>query len=164
MIILIDTQEKRPVLYDKLGSKNFQELTGIRWTYLKTGDYSIEGMDRPRYGHPSICIERKSLSDLFSSCGNERERLQREFERMSEFDYAELTIENDLWAIFKKPPPLSDMKPKAVYRTLIAWSQRYNVHIWPCPTRGFLEQHIFLTLKRFYDDRQEGGKQEFCKI
>ncbi len=157
MIILIDTREQNPVLYDNPDIK-------IEWAALPTGDYSIKGMEMPVCGKHSICIERKSLSDLFNSCGKGRERLQREFERMSCFDHAEIVIENDLAAIFKSPPPLSDMKPKAVYRTLVAWSQRYNVKVWPCPTRHFLEQHIFLTLKRFYDDRQEKGKMEFCKI
>jgi len=56
------------------------------------------------------------------------------------------------------------MRPKAVYRTLVAWSQRYNVKVWPCPNRVFMEKHIYLTLKRFFDDRQKNGKEEFCKL
>ena len=163
MIILIDSREQNPVLYDKMGDDNFLGLKSVEWTCLQTGDYSIKNMEIPDRLY-SICIERKSLSDLFSSCGNGRVRLENEFKRMAEFDHAELVIENDLSAIFKSPPPLSMMKPKAVYRTLVSWSQRYNVKVWPCPTRGFMEQHIYITLKRFWDDRQTGGKLEFCKI
>ena len=162
MIIVIDTREQNPVLYDKVGDPKFPNLK-IAYEALKTGDYSLFEYNNPDCEH-SICIERKSLSDLFSSCGNGRVRLEDEFKRMAEFDHAEIVIENDLSAIFKSPPPLSMMKPKAVYRTLVSWSQRYNVKVWPCPTRGFMEQHIYITLKRFWDDRQTGGKFEFCKI
>lgn len=162
MIILIDKREQNPVLYDKMNDPRFPDLK-IMWGTLKTGDYSLYGYELAGYSH-SVCIERKSLSDLFQSCGRGRARLQKEFERMAEFDHAEIIIENDLRTMFKNPPPMSMMKPKTVYRTLLAWSQRYNVKVWPCPSRSFMEQHIFLTLKRFYDDRQINGKQEFCKI
>ncbi len=162
MVVIVDNREQRPVLIDKPGSPSFPDLI-IEWGTLVTGDYSIKGYSTPNNPH-SITIERKSLSDLFSSAGRGRERLKREFIRMIEFDHAEFVIENDLRTIFQNPPSLSMMKPKSVYRTLLAFSQRYNVKVWPCPNRQFAEQHIYLTLKRFYDDRQKDGEQEFCKI
>ena len=83
---------------------------------------------------------------------------------MTKFDHAEIVIEADLKTIIKNPPELSNMNPKSVYRTLLAFSQRYNVKVWPCPNRAFAEKHIYLSLKRFFDDRQINGKKEFCKI
>jgi len=161
--ILIDSREQTPVLLDKIGDKNFPGLK-YELATLKTGDYSLFGYDDPDCEF-SVCIERKSLADLFGSTGNDRERFEREVERMSYFDHAEIVVERDLWAIFQDPPPMSEMLPKSVYRTLVAWSQRYNVKVWPCPSRAFMEQHIFITLKRFYDDRQSPkGKMIYSKI
>lgn len=162
MIIIIDNREQQPVLFDKINNPKFPGLH-IEFGTLQTGDYSIKGMNSPDLPH-SITIERKSLLDLFGSAGRGRERLEKEFIRMAEFDHAEFVIESDLTTIFKTPPPVSMMKPKAVYRTLIAFSQRYNVKIWPCPSRFFMEQHIYITLRRFWDDRKPHGKMEFSKI
>jgi len=162
MKIIIDTREQKPVLFDKEGDPRFPDLT-IVWDTLKTGDYSIVGMNSPDKTH-SICIERKSLSDLFRSTGRGRVRFEREYIRMAEFDYAELVVEADLKTVFKNPPPLSQMIPKSVYRTILAFSQRYGINAWFCPNRQFAEQHIYLSLKRFHDDRQHDGCMEFCKI
>lgn len=160
--IIIDTREKKPLFLSKIGDNRFPGLK-IRFETLKTGDYSIVSMSSP--SHPySVAIERKSMIDLFGSTGRGHDRLEREFIRMSKFDHAEFVIEADLREIFQNPPTISMMRPKAVYRTMVAFSQRYNVKMWPCPDRCFVEQHIFITLKRFWDDRQKGGKQEFCKI
>lgn len=161
--IIIDTREKLPLFFDKADDKdNFPDLK-TKWGTLKTGDYSILGMDSPDCEH-SICLERKSLADLFGSTGNGRERFEREYYRMSKFDYAEVVVENDLRACFKSPPPLSMMHPKSVYRTMVAWSQRYGVGCVWCPNRAFAERHVYISLTRFWEDRQRGGKMEFCKI
>lgn len=162
--IVIDTREKNPVLFDKVGDPKFKNLNEIIWLGLPTGDYSIQGMTDPETCDHSITIERKSLDDLFGSTGRGRDRFEKEYIRMSKFDYAELVVEADLKTIFKNPPPLSSMVPRSVYRTILAWSQRYKVNAWFCPNRQFCERHIYLSLKRFFDDRQIDGVMEFCKL
>lgn len=162
MNILIDTREQRPLFIDKVGSPDFPDLE-INFVGLKTGDYSLAGMNSPDQPH-SICIERKSLADLFDSTGRGRERFEREYQRMSSFDYAELVVERDLRAVFQTPPPLSQMLSKAVYRTILAFSQRYKVNAWFCPSRQFTERHVYLSLRRFWLDRQPNGAMEFTKL
>lgn len=162
MIILIDSREQTPLLVTQIGNPLFKGLK-FEIEGLKTGDYSIKGMHSADCEH-SITIERKSLPDLFMSCGNERERFEKEYQRMAEFDHAELVVEHDLSAVFQNPPELSEMLPKSVYRTILAWSQRYQVNTWFCPSRQFAEKHVFISLQRFYKDRTENGKMEFCKI
>ena len=162
MVVIIDNREQRPVLFDKAGDPTFPGLQ-IEWGTLTTGDYSIKGMDSPDCEF-SVCIERKSMADLFGSTGRGRDRLEREFERMSLFDHAEFVVEGDLREIFKSPPPISKMRPKLVYRTVLAFCQRYGVGFWPCPSRSFAERHTYLSLMRFWDDRQPGGVMEFSKI
>ena len=161
--VIIDTREQAPVLLDKAGSPEFPGLH-VEFGTLKTGDYSIVGMSDPNSHQHSITIERKSLPDLFSSTGRDRARLEREFMRMAEFDYAEIVVEGDLRQVFLSPPPLSQMLPKSVYRSILAFSQRFNVVPWFCPDRAFAEKHIYLSLMRFYTDRQREGAKEFCKL
>lgn len=160
-ILLIDTREQNPVLFDRVNDPDFPSFK-FEFATLKTGDYSIKGMSSPDCQH-SICIERKSLADLFQTLGRGRKRFERELLRMSKYDHSEIVIEGDLRAIFQDPP-LTQMRPKSVYRSLIALSQRHNVKVWPCPHRSFAEKHIYLTLIRFWKDRQPGGNMEFCKI
>jgi len=160
--VLIDTREQLPVLLDKPGTPEFPDLQ-IAFAALHTGDYSIQGMSDPSCPH-SICIERKSLADLFGSTGRGRARFEKEYQRMSKFDYAELVVEGDLRAVFQDPPPMSQMVPRSVYRTIMAWSQRYKVNSWFCPNRTFSEKHIYLSLQRFWLDRQVNGVMEFIKL
>ncbi len=160
--IIIDTREKRPFFIDRVGDPDFPDLS-IKWQNLKTGDYSLQGMDSPSCQH-SISIERKEISDLFGSTGRHRKRFIRECERLNNFDYAALIIESDFQTIFKNPPTLSMMKPKSVFRTIIAICQRYQIQCFPCPNRWFAEKTTYLLLRRFYDDRQIDGIKEFCKI
>lgn len=145
-IITIDTREQRPYTFENIKPEPPQTVT----QGLSTGDYSIIGFE------DKVCVERKEKSDLFNSVGKGRERLEREFQRMQSFDYAALVIESSLAGIFTNPPARSKMSPKSVLRTLIAWSQRYNVHVWPMWSRGAAEKVTYLILKRFYDDYVEG--------
>lgn len=153
--VIIDTNEQRPFFYDKVGDPNFPGMR-IKDRWMKTGDYSIEGCDSPECQY-SIVIERKSLSDLFGSTGRGRERLGKEFQRMSEFDYAAFVVEADWRTVICSPPETSAMDPKKILRTVIAFCQRYDVHPWFCPDRSFAEKITYLLLKRFWDDRQPGG-------
>ena len=118
---------------------------------LKTGDYSIHGYE------DRVCIERKSLADLYSTIGQNRERFVAEFERMLAFEFAALVIEADWLTICTSPPSHSKLHPKSVYRSLLAWSQRYNVHVHACSTPVFAEEMGFRLLERYWMDRQPGG-------
>ena len=147
-IIAIDTREQRPFTFQSIKPTAPDTVTQT----LKTGDYSVVGLE------DNVCVERKSLADLFSSVGTGRERFEREMVRMSEMQYAALVIESSLAGIFTNPPARSKMSPKSVFRTLIAWSQRYNVHVWPMWNREAAERVTYLILKRFFDDYREGKK------
>jgi len=158
MPIIIDTREQLPFLIDKPGDPGFPNMT-VKYGTLRTGDYSIDGCHSPDCCY-SVVIERKSISDLFGSAGRGRARLEREFQRMAEFDYAAFVIEADYRTIFHNPPEISCMKPAAVFATIMAFCQRYGVQPWACPTREFAEKCTYLLLRRFWDDRQPGG----CKF
>jgi ERCC4-type nuclease len=141
-IIIIDSREQRP--YDFQNIKPESPETIIQG--LNTGDYSVVGLE------DKICCERKSISDLFSSVGSGRKRFENEMVRMSEFDYAALIIESSLAGIFMCPPGRSRMNTKAVFRTLISWSIKYNVHVWPMWDRESAEKVTYLILKKYWDN------------
>lgn len=155
--IIIDKREQKPFFLDRVGDPNFPGLK-IEWGTLKSGDYSLAGMDSPECEY-SIAVERKSLPDLFQSMGRNRDRLVAEFKRMQVFDYAALVIEGDYRTILKNPPQESSMNPKAVFRSILAFSQRYNLHTFDCPTRQFAEKTTYLLLRRFWDDRRGANEQ-----
>ena len=163
MQIIIDTREQRPVLYDKSNANGYDDLQ-ISFETLKTGDYSVKGMSDPATCKHSICIERKSLPDLFQSLGRGRKRFEKELFRMSKFDFSCIVIEGSFFNILNNPPEMSSMSTKAVFRSLLAFQQRYGVHVMPCHDRAMAERVIYLTLKRFFDDRQKKGKMNFDGI
>ncbi len=141
-IIIIDSKEKKPYLFQNIKPK--PPVTIVRG--LKTGDYSVLDLE------DKVCVERKSLPDLFGSVGNGRQRFEREMVRLSKFKYAALVVESDYKNWFVNSPARSKMPAKAVFRTVIAWSQRYNVHVWPAWNRESGERFTYLILKRYFDD------------
>lgn len=54
------------------------------------------------------------------------------------------------------PPEFSSLNPKTVYRSVLAWQQRYPaVHWWFCVNRRHAEVTTFRVLERFWRDRDE---------
>jgi len=92
---------------------------------------------------------------LLMAGGLGRERFEREFERLSKFEYAALVIEAGLGDIFKNPPHHSSMNPKAVFHTLISWSVYYKVFVWACPDRIFSEKLTYYLLEKWWKKNVE---------
>lgn len=149
--VIIDNREQRPWFFDKINNDNFPNLKFVNGT-LKTGDYSLLGFSDPKKHKNTITVERKSLEDLYGTVGSGRERFEKELIRMQEFTKKVIIIEADLATIIKNPPDYSQIPPKAVFRSLIAFSMRYNVQVWPCTNRSMAEKAAFIILDRFYKD------------
>ena len=116
---------------------------------LATGDYSIEGL-----GH-LITVERKSVGDFRGSVTAERERFEREMERMANMRYADVVIEGS-WADLTKPGQYStSVSPKVFTRTIASWSRRYGVHFWLMDDRRCAEVWAFRLLLTAWKQLQE---------
>ncbi len=76
-VILIDTREQTPL--------EFQHFPSERGT-LATGDYGLAALPR------QMCVERKSMSDLVGSLTAERDRFERELDRMAAYPFRRLLI------------------------------------------------------------------------
>ncbi len=160
-LILIDQREKLPYTFAAVRAPVLPYTAET--CHLPTGDYAtgLTGADLGPgpcyYGH--AVVERKSLSDLYGTLGQHRVRFEREFQRLSHFGYAALVIEAD-WATIANPNAVLDhpteLNPKSVIATLLAWSQRYGVHLFPCPNRNFAEQLTYRLLERWVRDHLPG--------
>ncbi len=117
---------------------------------LKTGDYSIEGID------DRVAVERKSLEDLFGCVGSDRDRFERQLDRLNKLETAALVVEADWNRIFKGCER-SKLPPKAVFRSVIAWQQDYfpKVHWWMMPGKRSAEIVTFRILDRFWKSHIE---------
>lgn len=149
--ILIDTREQLPWAFDGLTADyrdNYRPLAvRTRSTALPSGDYSLEDFAE------HIAVERKSLADLFSTIGQGRDRFERELERLQRLEYAAVVVEADWQTVLTSPPPHTTLSPKIVFRSIVAWQQRYyRVHWWLIPSRRLAEVTTFRILERFWRD------------
>lgn len=117
---------------------------------LPAGDYSIHG-----YGG-RVAVERKSKADLFGTIGQGRGRFVRELERLNEYESASVIVEAEISEIFGMPPPHSELRPKTVSRSVIAWQLRFpRVHWWFLPGRKTAMAWAYRVLERWWKDVAE---------
>lgn len=81
---------------------------------LPTGDYSILGLEH------QIVLERKSLNDLLGCVGGERERFEREMQRLLAYPSRALIVEAS-WADIERGGWRQKVHPQSVMGSLIGW-------------------------------------------
>lgn len=166
-IVLCDSREQQPYDFGGLlaDAKQDNRPLAVRWarTTLASGDYSL-AIDDPRQAGQAmslqhlVAVERKSISDLFGTLGQDRERFERELERLAQMQFAAVVIEASWQDILLDPPQHSALNVKTIHRSVIAWQQRYpRVHWWPCGSRRLSEITTFRILERFYKELNRGN-------
>lgn len=108
VVALVDTREQLPLDLSPLQ---------VESTTLQSGDYSVRGLE------DKIRIERKSLSDLLGCVGRDRERFEREIERLAAFPIAVLLIESS-WPEIEMGQWNSKIAPSQVIGSLLSWQTR----------------------------------------
>lgn len=131
-VIAIDTREQKPYTFSASVVKT-----------LATGDYSMVGMEH------LVAVERKTSSDAYSSLGRGRSRFQSEVERLGALECGAIVIEASLTSLMQ-PPVYSQMSPKAVIGTLLAWSVRYGVHVFFAGDRWHGNALTRVVLEKFW--------------
>jgi DNA excision repair protein ERCC-4 len=81
---------------------------------LDVGDYSILGLESV------IAIERKSLADFVMCCGSERERFQRELDRLRGWPVHAVIIEAS-WGEIQMGQWRSKLSSKIVMSSFVSW-------------------------------------------
>lgn len=103
---IVDTREQTPL--------NLAPLA-VEVGTLPTGDYSIKGMEA------LVAVERKSLPDFLACVGRERERFDREVQRLLAYPTRALVVEAT-WAVVEMGSwTNSRVKPAAAIGSLIGW-------------------------------------------
>src|SRR5262245_5178714 len=88
--ILVDSREQCPYTFDAILADS--EFGGGWWRVqtarlaLPSGDYTLDGYAS------RVAVERKSMSDLFGTIGNGRERFTRELERLAKMNFASIVV------------------------------------------------------------------------
>jgi DNA excision repair protein ERCC-4 len=110
VVCIIDSREQTPL--------DLSPLTTITAT-LPTGDYSIRGLEHV------VSIERKSLDDLVGCVGRDRERFDREVQRLLAYPVRILVVESSWDAIESHEPAFPQWRGKvtreAVLGSLMGW-------------------------------------------
>ncbi len=136
---IVDTREQLPLNLDPLQ---------VTEDTLTTGDYSLVGLEH------LIAIERKSLPDLIGCCGRERERFERELQRLQAYPTACLVIESS-WAEIDRGQWRSKIKVATVRNSLISWTSRgLPIALVDDHERAgqFVARLLFTTAKRHYGE------------
>jgi ERCC4-type nuclease len=150
-VILIDTREQLPFTFGTIplaGGGTVRVCT--QRLALPSGDYSLDGYAS------AVAVERKSVADLYHTVGQGRDRFVRELERLAEMAFAAVVVEGEWSAVLDDPPAHTRLEPRTIYRSVLAWQQRYpRVHWWFCPDRAFAEYTTFRILERFVREQAE---------
>jgi ERCC4-type nuclease len=110
VVCIIDSREQTPL--------DLQPLTTITES-LTTGDYALAAC-------PDVCrIERKSLQDLVACVGSERERFDREVQRLLAYPVRILVVESS-WEQIESHEPINPqwrgrVTKEAVLGSLLGW-------------------------------------------
>lgn len=153
--VVIDSREQRAFDFSGIkadadqGGKIFRVKTVVEG--LRSGDYSLEGFEN------KVAVERKSIGDLFGTLSQDRARFERELCRLACYDFSAVVVEADWRAVLTDPPARSQLNPKTIIRSVIAWQQRYAcTHWWFCPDRRFAEVLTLRILERYWKDQVSG--------
>lgn len=146
--ITIDTREQHPYLFlPQVGA----ELAVLSVKGLKSGDYSLAGAE------DRVAVERKSLDDFVSCCGRERDRFERELERLATMAAAAVVVEADYGAI-SAGRYRSRIKAEAVLGSVAAWTVRYRIPFLLCGDRAGGEAMTWRLLRQFARQLVESPK------
>lgn len=102
---VVDTREQWPLDLEPL-----RTITGT----LATGDYSLRGLEH------IVALERKSLPDLLACVGRERERFDREVQRLLAYPVRALLIEST-WQDIERGEWRGEIKPDQVTGSVLGW-------------------------------------------
>ena len=132
--IIKDTREK-----DGWNFEPFQKCEAVINEGLKTGDYTLEGLEE------ILCIERKaSAKEIAISLGKDRKRFEAELERMRGFRWAYIVCEFSIANLMEYPAgsgipkkqwKFIRMNGKFMLRRLREITEQYEVPVLFCDSR-----------------------------
>jgi ERCC4-type nuclease len=123
-MVLVDTREQEPF---PLRTNHPNWIGGERRIALKTGDYTVDGME------DMLCLERKSLADLVGCTVVGRRRFLANCARLARFRWKailiEATFEDLKGGSFDRFDIPSEVHPNAVCGTLDAIEAKFGIPV-----------------------------------
>ena len=122
-VVLVDTREKRPL---PLFVNHPNWIGGERRVTLKTGDYTVEGMEG------ILSLERKDLADLVACTVTYRKRFLAACARLARFRWKAILVEStleDIKAGFESFEIPSEVHPNVLCGTLDAIEAKFGIPI-----------------------------------
>ena len=122
-IVLVDSREQKPF---PLYANHPNWIGGERRVALKTGDYTVEGMES------LLCLERKNLADLVACTVTYRRRFLAVCARLARFRWKAILVEatlEDIKGGFESFDIPSEVHPNAVCGTLDAIEAKFGIPV-----------------------------------
>ncbi len=135
MKIVIDSREQYPFPFSDYDA---EIVPGT----LQAGDYSVLGLE------PLVAVERKSLPDLVQCLGRERDRFERELERLRGYESAAVVVESPIEALVRGDYR-SALNPTAAYESVVAFMGRYRLPFYFAQDRRGAERFTFSFLRHY---------------
>lgn len=145
--IVIDNREKKPY--------NFPTVDSVIHKEIETGDYTRQGFE------DTFAVERKTLDDLATSLGAERDRFEREIERAQMLDEFVVVVEAEADAVYEFadqsdcPNYYSSIHPNSIIGTVEQWPDKYDTLTFEwCGDRNGAMQETLYYLDKWYMDHR----------
>lgn len=147
--IFVDTREQKPYAFKGC-------ITEPK--VLKTGDYSVQGGN----GRNGICIERKTLDDLFGTLTKKdnQKRFEDELKRMDKFGFKAVVIEGDVSDIVRGHKR-SGANGRLILAYLLELCLKYQVCPLFCGNRAQAEQVTKDLLVKFA--QEDVARRWWCR-
>uniref|UniRef100_A0A6M3LR84 Putative nuclease n=1 Tax=viral metagenome TaxID=1070528 RepID=A0A6M3LR84_9ZZZZ len=143
--LVIDTREQAPLFATGSLPKG---LLVVRDT-LSVGDYSVRGFES------QIAVERKTIYDLLTCLGNERERFKRELEKLKDYEWRSIVLEGTEEELLQFHD-FSLMHPESVRQSVVSINIRYGIQFYFSPKRSSIERWVLDHFIKFYRIKREG--------
>lgn len=146
--IIYDTREQTP--WDFSYEKSASQEIGT----LKTGDYTIKGLEN------KLCIERKGCIEEFANnLGREFARFEKELVRMADFEHAFIICEFPLSDLIefpfhranKKLQAQSRITGKFLLKQIMEIQLDHKVKIMFCENKFYANKTALSLMKRVYE-------------
>jgi hypothetical protein len=104
-----------------------------------------------------VCIERKAdWDEVAQNFTQDRERLRREFLRMSLFSHTLFIVGQTREAAMAPGGIRSQIAPRVLFANIDSWSIRHRVPVRDVPDRACMADEIVNTLRRYMEEEHWG--------
>ena len=149
-VILQDTREQLPYTFKGLRLYGKPIEVPVEVATLTTGDYSVKGLES------EICVERKSVTDFYSTITRGRDRFERELARMATMKRAAIVVEGRFTDLASDPLFFGyRINPESVTGSVASFLVRYGVPCFFLHGRAKAEAFTFKLLHKYFKAHQD---------